>query len=43
VKPQLQPREHALKEDAALLDRHAVNGGPDGGSRPVDRCGDWSI
>src|SRR5215472_6410702 len=26
----LQARDYALKEDAALLDRHAVGGGPDG-------------
>ena len=27
---QLQPRDNPLKEDAALLDRHAHGGGPDG-------------
>jgi hypothetical protein len=27
---QLQPRNNALKEDAALLYRYAVGGGPDG-------------
>jgi hypothetical protein len=38
---QLQPRDNALKEDAALLYRYAVGGGPDGpklriGTTPIE-------
>ena len=37
---QLQPRNDSLKEDAALLDRHAGGGGPDG---PKLRIGEGEL